>query len=389
MKWGLTLFNYREIDALVRKGHTVRVFVLRNAKGLHNPRPDWDVVPLSWRHSIVGLFQSAVRRPVSLARLLKDALRTRSLIDLMVAVGFLAKLRDMDVAYVSWGDHKLFTGYYCKRMTNIPLVVCIHAYELYNNPNPKILPEALASCDRIVTVCDHNRRVLMRDYGLGETQIDVVRHTIDLDVYKVEPKIKILIVGFFSEKKGHDVLFRALKKLDRQDIELWVVGDATPDVIPIDCRRLAKQLDIESSVVFFGAQGERVLRTLYRECDVFCLPSRTALNGEQEGLPTAIAEAMAFGKPVVSTRHAGIPEAVDRVLVDENDVAQLAEALSAVCDSAELRRQLGTRNRFAAEELFSGSNTDKLESILGKIAGRPRANGRSGSSMVKNQSVQS
>ena len=77
-----------------------------------------------------------------------------------------------------------------------------------------------------------------------------------------------------------------------------------------------------------------------------------------------VAEAMAFGKPVVATRHAGIPEAIDAVLVDENNVEQLAEALNTVCDSVELRRQLGDRNRATAEWLFSLANNDKLEEIL-------------------------
>jgi len=368
MKWGLTQFNFRDIDALTRKGHEVRLFVLRHTKGLYNPLPGWDVIPVSWPYLICAQLWFLIRRPVTYVRLLATALRTRSVIDLCVAVSFVDQMRDMDVAYVSWGDHKLFAGYYCKRIINIPLVVCIHAYELYKNPNPRMFEEALAYCDRIITVSEYNKDFLINRLSVPASRIDVVRHIIDLECYRYESKIKILIVGFFAEKKGHDVLFRALKMLNRGDVELWVVGDATPDIEPVDCRRLAEELGIESQVAFFGAQSGSALRALYRECDLFCAPSRTARDGDKEGLPTVIAEAMAFSKPVVATRHAGIPEAIDAVLVDENNVEQLADALNAVCNSSELRRRLGDSNRRAAERLFSLANNDRLEEILSRCS---------------------
>ena len=107
------------------------------------------------------------------------------------------------------------------------------------------------------------------------------------------------------------------------------------------------------------------MKALYRECDVFCLPSRTDPSGDKEGFPNVIIEAMAFGKAVVSTRHAGIPEAIDdAVLVDEGNVEQLVEALNRVCDSVTLRRELGERNRRVAEQMFSMANNDRLEKIL-------------------------
>jgi glycosyltransferase involved in cell wall biosynthesis len=127
---------------------------------------------------------------------------------------------------------------------------------------------------------------------------------------------------------------------------------------------------LESKVAFFGALSGTALRALYRECDVFCLPSRTDSFGDKEGFPNVIAEAMAFGKPVVSTLHAGIPEIVNEVLVPENDVEQLALALKKVCDSVEYRKELGKNNRSIVEENFSPSNSDRVEGILLKYSGK-------------------
>lgn len=368
MKYGLTQFMFRDIAALKEKGHNVQLYSLITRPGLYNPLPDWDVVASNRPRILAHLLWLAVGRPVLFLRLLAIAIRTGSLVDLAMASYFAAQMRDTDVIYAYFGDHKLFTGYYCKLITDIPLVVTIRAYELYRNPNPKMFREALGACDRVVTITQHNERQLVEKYGVSADAIDVVRQIVDLDTFKFRPRIKILVVGFFAEKKGHDVLFKAVKSLNRDDIELWVVGEATPTVVQVDCRQLADELGVASQVAFFGAQQGVALRALYRDCDIFCLPSRKDRYGDCEGFPNVIAEAMAFGKPVISTRHAGIPEAIDALLVDENNVEQLARAISQACDDEQLRRRVGKRNRIAAEELFSEANNGTLADILRRFS---------------------
>ena len=364
MKYGLTQFVFRDIQALIQKGHTIKLFSLRTNKGLYNPLPDWSVFPVKASRLLFSPIWLLFRQPALFCKLLATALRTKSLIDFLIATSFVGLLREVDLIFSYFGDHKLFVGYYCKRFTNIPLIVTVRAYELHRGPNPKMFKESLSHCDRVLTITNYNRDLLIDHFGVNPDKIDIIRQIVNLEEYKYIPKIKILIVGFFSEKKGHEVLFRAVKELARTDIEVWVVGDSAPDRFPVDPREIAKNLGIESIVAFFGAQKDTALRSLYRECDIFCLPSHTDSLGDKEGFPNAILEAMAFGKPVVSTFHAGIPEAIDEILVEENNVIQLAEALSRVCDSVELRRRLGDRNRVEAEQMFSLANNDKLESIL-------------------------
>lgn len=364
MKFGLTQFIFRDIDALVKKGHEVKIFTLYNRKGLYNPKPDWEVISVKLRRLIWLQIRLFIRKPSLYVSLCAFSLRTRSFMNFLIAVSFVHRMHETDVIYAYFGDHKLFTGYYCKRISGLPLVVTIRAYELYCNPNPKMFAEALDYCDRILTITNYNKDLLMRNFGVPEDRIDIVRQIIDLEAFKFKSKIQILIVGFFAEKKGHEVLFKAIKRLDRNDIEVWVVGDINPSVLPVDCRSLAEELNIENQVAFFGMQSGNALRALYRECDIFCLPSRPDRFGNKEGFPNVIAEAMAFNKPIVSTRHAGIPEVVDAILVEENNVEQLAEALKQVCDSAKLREQLGRKNRITVEKLFSPANNNTLEKIL-------------------------
>ena len=373
MKYGLTQFIFRDTKALADKGHLVRLFTLRNSPGLYNPLPEWEVVSASRLRSVIDQLIFMVQKPELYWQLLKKALATKSLANLSIAISFARHMSDIDVIYAYFGDHKFLVGYYLKRITGVPLLVTVRAYELYNNPNDQLFIEALDYCDRIVTITEYNKKYLTNHFSAPSDKIDIVRQIIDLSAYKPVPKIKILIVGFFSTKKGHEVLFKALKQLNRRDLEVWVVGDEAPDRTLVDCRQLVKDLDIEEQVVFFGAHSGNALRAFYRECDIFCLPSRTDQYGDKEGFPNVIAEAMAFGKPVVSTRHAGIPEAIDQVLVDENDVEQLAAALTQVCDSVELRQQMGQRNRQVVEQMFSPANNDRLEQILQNYARKPNS----------------
>jgi hypothetical protein len=102
---------------------------------------------------------------------------------------------------------------------------------------------------------------------------------------------------------------------------------------------------------------------------VFCLPCRHEADGNAEGFPVVLVEAMACGTPVITTRHVEIPRIVEQILVDENDVDALAEAIQRVYSSPTLREQLGNRNRELAEEHFSTKNVSQTIRLLSRIAG--------------------
>jgi glycosyltransferase involved in cell wall biosynthesis len=376
MKKGLEHFIYREVSELARLGAQISLFPTKHEPGLYNPPREWSMY--RWRAWQVVLSQPFLflAMPQRYFTTLMTAIRYGAVVDFFLAAYFAPRMRSVDVIYATFGDRKLFVGYFAKCLLNKPLAVEIHAYELYQNPNPRLFPIALAACGRIIAATEHNREILQQRYGIAPERVDVVRYAVDLRQYQPETKFVILIVAFFVEKKGHDTLFKAVKKMGRDDIEVWVVGGEGGNSSKVDVQAIVDELGLQSQVAFFGKLRGTALTAVYHACDVFCLPSRVDSRGDCEGFPNVLIEAMACGKPVVTTRHVEIPRIVEQILVEENDADGLAQALERVYASAALRDRLGKRNRELAEAHFSKDNVAQTFSLLRRIAAggdkRPR-----------------
>jgi len=136
----------------------------------------------------------------------------------------------------------------------------------------------------------------------------------------------VLVVGRLVEKKGIDDLIRAAalaKTSDNKPLRLAVVGDGP---LRHSLEKNATQLGV--SVDFLGGQSPRNVEDIMRRSRLLAVPSKTAGNGDREGLPMILLEGAARGLPIVATRHSGIPEFVTHgvtgLLSDERDPESLA-----------------------------------------------------------------
>lgn len=181
----------------------------------------------------------------------------------------------------------------------------------------------------------------------------------------------ILCVGRHTEKKGIDTLLKGFAQIAAKhpDVSLIQVGSGD---LEGKLKKLAENLDIAKRVKFLGDQPYAEVQLLMGEAEVFALTSQTASNGDSEGLPCVILEAMASAIPVVSTLHSGIPEAVldgeTGFLVEEKDDQGLADRLDRLLCDRSASKAMGKRGREVVCEHFDiRKQTNKLERIYDQI----------------------
>lgn len=214
----------------------------------------------------------------------------------------------------------------------------------------------------------------------GYPRNKVVRHYIGIDTEKFVPNNVsvegryVLCVGRHTEKKGIDTLLRAFARIAAKhpDVSLLQVGTGK---LEAKLKALAETLNISNQVKFLGALPYREVQRPMKQAEIFTLPSQTARDGNSEGLPFVILEAMASAVPVVSTWHSGIPEAVldgeTGSLVEEKDIHALADKLNWLLHNRQLSREMGYRGREIVRQKFDiQKQTLKLESIYDRVLAR-------------------
>ncbi|MEY8732736.1 glycosyltransferase [Peribacillus frigoritolerans] len=123
-------------------------------------------------------------------------------------------------------------------------------------------------------------------------------------------EIRVLSVGRLVDKKGFVTLIKAFKRIYTKypNARLHIIG-AGEDEKKI--KFTIAEYNLKDVVILRGAMDSKRVSDELKEAHIFCLASQTAKNGDIEGIPNALKEAMASGLPVVSTRHAGIPELIE------------------------------------------------------------------------------
>jgi glycosyltransferase involved in cell wall biosynthesis len=230
---------------------------------------------------------------------------------------------------------------------------------------------ALATARRVVVTSRGTAAALER-YGVGEDRIGVVEPGTDpapLAAGSGEGVLHLLCVAALAPRKGHELLFHALASIPHRRWRLTCVGSLERHPAMAETlRTLALRLNLDGQIVFAGEATAATLPAFYASADVFVLPTL------YEGYGMAVAEALARGLPVVSTKTGAIPELVGGtagIVVAPGDVQALADALSSVLDDASgvrLRLAAGARQVRGTLPTWDDA-VSRMDAVLSRVPG--------------------
>jgi glycosyltransferase involved in cell wall biosynthesis len=245
-----------------------------------------------------------------------------------------------------------------KRFSGLPYSLTLHAADIFVNPGE--LSRRLNGASFLATISEYNKRQLIERFHLTPESVHVVHCGVDLSVFTSRPMpqdapTRLVSVGRMVAKKGFVVLLRALALLKSNgvDVETDLVGDGPerPELM-----RLAGELGLDDRVRFLGALKPGEAASRIENGHIFALACQVAPDGDMDGIPVALMEAMALGRPVVSTRLSGIPELLAEgcgLLAEPGDPYSLAQQIHRLVQDPDLARTLVAGGRSHVERSFS------------------------------------
>ena len=241
---------------------------------------------------------------------------------------------------------------YASAMTGIPFTCTAHAHDMFRQG--VLLAEKARRARKLLTISHYNKAQL-EAMGVDSSLVDVVRCAPDVplrDAVQARRRTgayRIGTLGRLVERKGIDDLLRALALLLRSGcapVKLLVAGEG-PERLRLQV--LADQLGVHAHVEFVGSVAHHAVAHWMRSLDLFVAACKADSQGDVDGIPPALMEAMALGVPVVSTRISGVPELVidgqTGYLAEPGQPASLAARIDEAMSSPERTRSLGSAAR--------------------------------------------
>ncbi|MEV6343003.1 glycosyltransferase [Actinoplanes sp. NPDC051851] len=309
-----------------------------------------------WRPAYLGAFrsESPLSRPDDVIAYPDGAgfLRLRLTGSSPRLTGALAGLRP-DLVHAHFGGDGWLISDSARRL-GVPLVVTVHGHDVTRQPRSRgakglryrrNLRVMFARAALVVAVSEVIREQAIR-HGADPFRVRV--HYTGVPVPAAPPLVTkrwdVAFVGRFVAKKGVDDLLTALSTMTSPRPRALFIGDGE-----LLGRMRDRAAELRVDATFVGSESPAAVHRHLAESRILAAPSKTAPDGDTEGLPTTILEAAALGVPVAATRHSGIPEAVVHgetgLLTPEADPVALAGSLTRLLGDADLRHRLGTQGR--------------------------------------------
>ena len=265
-----------------------------------------------------------------------------------------------------------------------PSIVSFHGADVtvdMNKPAHREATRQMLEAVKLVLVRSQSLRRAVADLGCDPEKIKIQRTGIPLEEFPFRERTfvaaatewRFVQAGRLIEKKGVPVTLRAFAIfLGKYPNAMLTIAGEGPMLGEL--QRLARELNVEARVSFTGFISQEQLRDIYYRSHIFLHPSQTGRDGNQEGIPNSMLEAMASGLSVFATQHGGIPEAIENgvsgVLVPERDHEELARALlNAAQDPAFLLRIARSGAEVVRNNFDLRAQAQRLEDIYLRTIG--------------------
>ncbi len=357
-------FIYEEILTLKNNGSRVYFFVLYPTRKLsHGFIKSLDenvyyLSPIFSIHSFLSHFHFLFSSPKLYINvfftILKETIKNpivmmKSLYAFGMGVSLANILRKypQDHIHSHWATIPTTVAYVASRLTGIQFSFTSHAWDIFKER--AMLEVKLESALFHTTISQYNKDYIENLSPTTASKVYVNRCGVNVEQfvfrtpYKVNTPIEILFVGRLVEKKGVLKLIEACEKLHRKGYNFVcnIVGDGPQEK---QARELIKRYNLQDRINLVGGLPREQLLPFWENASVFVLPCIVEKNGNRDGIPVVLMEAMASGIPVISTRVSGIPELVvdgiTGLLVEPDDTDALCNSMMRIIEDIDLVQNL-------------------------------------------------
>jgi len=383
-------FILREFEALKKKGVDFRIFSLKRCKDkvvhsearellgqtIYGKAFSYQLSAISFQHPIrtlrafIYVIKSNFKQPKELVKAFYVFLESFYFAQII-------KREKITHIHSHWATMPTTAAAILSKLTGRPFSFTAHAWDIFVNSNG--LANKIREAKFVVTCTEYNRQYLSQLATRSASRHKIYRnyHGIDLDAFANKrsyhssafgSQLKILAIGRLVETKGFEYLTDACRILNERgiDFECNIIG-----IGPLENRLKLSAIShqLSDKVNFLGIKTQGEIKRLYSEATVLVQPSVIAKNGDRDGIPNVIIEAIALGVPVIATEISGIPEAVidgkTGILIPAKDSYALANAIEKLWKDFSLRGTFVINARNLAEDKFDiGKNTTELINIF-------------------------
>ena len=257
-------------------------------------------------------------------------------------------------------------------MSGIPYTFTAHAYDIFIEQD--LMREKITYSSALITCTKFNKEFLLQKYpDLPAEKIFAIYHGLKWWEFSppqtgVNKKPIILTVGRFVQKKGFEFLIEACGILKSQGVsfECWFVGDGP---LREKLEAQVEQQNLQNNIKFWGLVPHSKVKDIYRQAKLFALPCIVNEDGDRDGIPNVLLEAMAMEIPVVSTNVSAIPELIEHdktgFLVESGNAAALAEQMKELLQNTKKYCDVCQAGRERVQMLFDPKiNVTRLWDVI-------------------------